>query len=247
MEQATTGTRVRRPWRRRAAAVAILAVVLLLVAVMTGQVFRMIHANDARGLVEKVAGERAAVLAMADEVRGPLAGLGDPARSWSQVECWTVPRYSDGDGARVVMRYQQECMAAAYDVYPLAPDAGGPADVARRLGGKIADGELTCDETLFDVLTPDVGANRPSEYGTALWWVEPGGGPSADGSDSCRLPEPGDPRTARAEITADGPLSADAYVVFVTMSPISAVDVGCDRRLPWLVLCAGEPEGFPVL
>ncbi|TYL51529.1 hypothetical protein FXB39_09675 [Nocardioides sp. BGMRC 2183] len=225
----------------------VVAVALGLVVFVPGPVFRAIHSHAAGELVDDVATGRTELLAKQDEFRAPLAGLGDPARSWTQVSCWLSPRYSDGDGEQdVVMFYWQECSLLAYEVYALPADAGDASEVAEGLGGSTA-GDPTCSEILFDVLTPDYGASRPSEYAAALWWVDPHGEPMAGHPDSCAVPSPDDSDAARVTRDVDEPTTAEAYVVYQVRSPIEAVDVGCDRRLVWIFSCVAEPEGFPML
>lgn len=221
-------------------------VALALIAFVPGQVFRIIHVDNARQLVADISTGRAELLAKQDEFRSPIMSLGTAIRAWTQVSCWLSPRYSDGDGEQdVVMFYWQECSLMAYEIYALPPPAGDAAHVAERLSGHIV-GAPTCAEILFDVLTPDYGASRPSEYATALWWVNPAGEPPADQPDRCALPRPGDSDNAHLESTADGPMIAKTYVVYQVRSPVRTVDVGCERRLSWLAPCAGEPPGFPV-
>lgn len=205
------------------------------------------HFDAARQLVDEVATGREEVLAKQDEFRSPLVDLAAPVRSWTQVSCWLSPRYSDGDGEQdLVMCHWQQCSLVAYEVYALSPEAGGVADVAELLGGDTV-GSPTCAEALFDVLTPDYGASRPSEYATELWWVNPSGEPPADQPNRCAVPAPDAPDAAHVVRGVDGPMTAETYVVYQVRSPVSAVDVGCERRLPWNFSCAAEPQGFPVL
>ncbi|ASO21774.1 hypothetical protein AHOG_20785 [Actinoalloteichus hoggarensis] len=222
-------------------------VVLALIVFVPGPVFRLIHFDNARQLVDEVSTGRAELLSMQDEFRSPIASLGSPARSWTQVSCRLSPRYSDGDGEQgVVMFYRQGCSLVAYEIYALPPDAGGAADVAEILGGRFA-GTPACFRILFDVLTPDYGASASSEYATALWWTDPHGEPPAEQPDRCALPTPDDPGAAHVERGVEGPMTAETYVVYQVRSPVSAVDVGCERRLSWLAPCRGEPQGFPAL
>ncbi|MDO3338913.1 hypothetical protein ABFW00_12370 [Mycobacteroides abscessus] len=238
------------PWsprRRRTFGVLSGVVVLALLVFVPGPVSGILKANNARQLVDDVSTGRAKLLAKQDEFRPPLASLGNPARSWTQVSCWMSPRYSDGDGEQdVVMFYWQQCALLAYEIYALPPDAGDAAQVAQRLRGHSA-GEPSCAEPLFDVLTPDVGASRIDEFATGLWWMNPEGVPPSHQPDRCTMPTPDDPDTAHTQIGIDARLGADAYVVYQVRSPVSMVDVGCDRRLSWLAPCRGEPEGFPTL
>ena len=238
----------RSPLRRWTTRVLVVLVALALIVLVPGPVFRIVHSNAARQLVDEVATGREELLAKQDEFRSPLVGLGDPVRSWTQASCWLSPRYSDGDGEQgLVMFYWQECSLVAYEVYALPPDLGGAADVVGLLGGHIADADPGCSRTLFDVLTPDYGASPRSEYATALWWVNPGGEPPADQPDRCAVPAPDAPGAARVTGGVDGPMTAETYVVYQVRSPSSAVGVGCERRLPWIFSCTAEPEGFPVL
>ncbi|MFC7625147.1 hypothetical protein [Microlunatus sp. GCM10028923] len=235
------------PLRRWTIRVLVVLVALALVMIVPGPVFRAVHADAARKLVDQVATGRPELLAKQDEFRSPLADLGAPVRSWTQVSCWLSPRYSDGDGEQdVVMFYWQRCSLLAYEIYPSPSGASGAEDVADLLGGDTA-GSPSCSEILHDVLTPDYGAGRPAEYGTALWWVNPDGDPPAEHPDSCAVPTPDDPAAARVTPGVGGPMAAETYVVYRVSSPESSVDVGCERRLPWVLSCAGEPPGFPVL
>lgn len=244
--QEPAGTAPRSLRHRWAAGVLVALAVLALIVFVPGPVFRVMHSNAAQKLVDEVASGRAELLAKQDEFRSPLEGLGEPVRSWSQVSCWLSPRYSDGDGEQdVVMFYWQQCSLDAYEVFALPPDAGDAAEVAFRLGGKTA-GTPTCSEILFDVLTPDYGASRASEYAAALWWVDSQGEPPADQPDWCTVPSPGASNTTRVVRDLDGPMNADAYIVYQVRSPVTGVDVGCEHRLPWIFSCASEPEGFPV-
>lgn len=118
--------------------------------------------------------------------------------------------------------------------------------MAQRLGGHTA-GAPTCSEILFDVLTPDYGASRSSEYATALRWIDPDGEPSADQPDRCAVPTPDEPGSTHVRRDADGPMVAENYVVFRVRSPVKPVDVGCERALSWFGPCRGERQGFPVL
>ncbi|GAB3754200.1 hypothetical protein GCM10028864_33700 [Microlunatus parietis] len=224
----------------------IVVVASALVMIIPGPIFRAVHSSAARKLVDEVATGRPELLAKQDEFRSPLADLGVPARTWTQVSCWLSPRYSDGDGEQdVVMFYRQQCSLVAYEIYP-SPGAGGAEVVAAQLGGNTA-GTPTCSEILFDVLMPDYGASRPSEYAAALWWVDPGGEPPVDQPDRCAVPTPDDPGAARVTPGVDRPVTAETFVVYQVRSPVNSVDVGCERRLPWIFACAAEPPGFPVL
>lgn len=234
------------PLRRWATSVLAVLVALVLIVLVPGPVFRVIHSNAARQLVADVATGRAELLAKQDEFRSPLVGLGAPVRSWTQPSCWLTPRYSDGDGEQgVVMFYWQECSLVAYEVYALSPEAGRAADTVELLGGHLTD-TPSCSEVLFDVLAPDFGASRRTEYATALRWVNLGGKPPADQPDRCTVPVPDRTEAAHVVEGVDGPMTAKTYVVYEVSSPVSAVDVGCERRLPRFFTCAAEPQGFPV-
>lgn len=232
--------------QRMAIAIAAL-VVLALVVFVPGPVFRVIHTEDAHRLVDEQAQMRAQLARVQDRVRAPLEGIGEPARSWTQVSCWLSERYSDGDGEQdVVMFYWQQCSLVGYELYPLPPEIDTGARAASLFGGSTA-GDPTCAEILFDVLTPDYGASNADEYAASLWWIDPGGDPPADQPDRCRLPEPGGSDAARVASDVDEPLTASSYLLYTVSSPVRMVDVGCDHRWPWILSCAGEPEGFPAL
>lgn len=210
-------------------------------------VFRAIHTHGAQQLVDELATGRAELLAAQDEFRSPVQRLGAPIRSWTQVSCWLSPRFSDGDGEQdVVMFYWQQCALMAYEIYPVPAESSGASEVAEILGGHISGNAPSCSAILFDVLSPDYGASRADEYGPALWWSDPRGEPPADQPDRCTLPDPDGRNAAHVVRDLDGSAAAGPYVVYQVRSPTGSVDVGCERRLPWIFSCAAEPDGFPV-
>lgn len=203
------------------------------------------HRRSAHQLVDEVAAGRAELLAKQDEIRSPIKSLGVPVRAWSAVSCWITPRHSDGDGERdVVVFYWQRCALVAYEIYPLPTDAGDIAEVAADLGGSTR-GDASCADTIYDVLTPELGASSADEYAAELRWVDPDGAAPADEPEHCALPAPDDADTAHIEMSTDEPLVADAYLLYQVTSPVRSVDVSCDHGSAWSGSCTGEPEGFP--
>lgn len=244
-EAAAAPWSARRRWTVGALSTLGILVVLALVAFVPGPIFRIIQTNSAHQLVADVAAGREELLAEQDEIRAPLADLGEPVRAWTQVSCWLAPRYSDGDGEQnMIMFYWQECALVSSEIYPVPPELRDGTDVAFRLGSRAA-GEGTCDVTLYGVLTPDVAASTADEYATELRWVDPESDPPSDQPFRCDLPTPDDPEAAHVTIDVDEPMTADSYVVYQVRSPIGQADVGCERALTWLAPCAGEPDGFP--
>lgn len=238
------------PWsprrRRFVGAVSVFAL-LAVIALAPDPILRVINTNNAHRLVDELAQEQAGLLSRQSQIRGPIRGLGAPARSWTEVSCWLTPRYSDGDGEQdLIMFYWQECALVAYEIYPLAPGAGDAAEVAARLGGHTA-GTPTCAETLFDVLSPDIGAGGKDDYATSLWWTTPSGDPPAHQPTRCALPSPEDPDSTLVSMGVDKPLTADAYVVYRVRSPVRATEAGCRHAFTWLAPCTGKPDGFPVV
>lgn len=223
-------------------------VLLGLIAFAPGPILRIIHTNSAHALVDGLPAERETLLAKQDEFRAPLAQLGDPVRSWTDVGCTLAPRYSDGDGEQdVVMFYWQQCTLQATEIYPVPDELTDGASVAAWLGGHTA-GDPTCGELMFDVLTPDVGVGGPDDYTASLWWVDPDGTAPEDQPDRCDLSTPGGPRTAHTTIDVDEPMTAGSYLVYSVQSPVAVARVGCDNAMgTWLGGCVGEPDGFPVM
>lgn len=246
----TTGEPDSVPWSplRRWTLGALSAVIILaLIAFVPGPILRNLDIKNAHQLVDEVATGRAELLAKQNEIHSPLTNLGDPVRSWTQVSCWLQPRYSDGDGEQdIIMFYWQECALVAYEIYPLPTDVGSAAEAAASLGGRTL-GVTTCNETLYEVLSPEVFDSGTDEYATFLQWMNPEGEPPPDQPERCTLPTPDDPDTAHVNSDIDEPLTANSYVVYEVRSPVSATDVGCEQPITWMGPCTGEPKGFPTL
>ncbi|QMU98205.1 hypothetical protein FVO59_14170 [Microbacterium esteraromaticum] len=245
------GAQEAEPWsprRRWLAGIIVVLVLIGLFAFAPGPILRIIHTNSAHELVDRLPAERDMLLAKQDEFRAPLKKLDDPVRSWTEVGCSLVPRYSDGDGEQdVVMFYWQQCWLQAMELYPVPEGLTDGASVAAWLGGHTA-GDPTCGELLFDVLTPEAGAVGPHEYTPVLWWVDPDGTPPEDEPDRCALAAPGGPHTAHVTVDVDEPMTAESYLVYTVRTPFAATRVGCDNAMSsWLGGCVGEPDGFPVM
>lgn len=200
------------------------------------------HRQQAGELVDRSDRNRGAVLETARRIAAGLEPLGEPARSWSEVQCWLTPRHSDGDGeADVIVSYGQECSPVAYEAYPLPAAHRSPEQAAALLGGRLGRASSGCDRLIFGVPGTAPGDPAAADRTVFLRWVEPGG------RGACDLPAPGGPGAARVRETVARPLTASAYVVLEVAGRYERVDVGCTATVGWLGTCTGPPQGAPYL